>query len=200
MKLNITKIALFLMVVALFGAGALIADDDYDRDEEREHEDERGFFERWFGDDKRPSSSKAEQHFYVQGCGGCHFPYQPGLLPTASWEKIMVGLEDHFGDNAELSEEEAAPIKEFLFNNAADKVNRGLSNRVMASLGNDPAPLRITDTRYFRHEHDELPARMVEGNTEVGSLSNCDACHPYAMKGSFDEHQVRIPKYGQWDD
>jgi hypothetical protein len=200
MKQNIIKITLFLMIGLLFGVGVLVADDDYERDDEHEHDDDQGFFERWFGGDKQPNPDKAEQHFYVQGCGGCHFPYQPGLLPTGSWEKIMAGLEDHFGDNAELSEEEAAPIRKFLLDNAADKVNRGLSNRVMSSLGDDPAPLRITDTHYFRHEHDEIHGRMVTGNPEVGSFSNCDACHTYAMKGSFDEHQVRIPGYGRWDD
>ena len=43
-----------------------------------------------------------ESKLYGQECGSCHFPYQPGLLPAVSWERIMGGLEDHFGENAEL--------------------------------------------------------------------------------------------------
>jgi hypothetical protein len=187
-------IALLLAVAMLCGSGILLADDDHEHDG-----DERGFLDRWFGGPKRGGAA-AEQHFYVEGCGGCHFPYQPGFLPARSWEKIMNGLEDHFGENAELLDEEEVPIRNFLLENAAGEVNSGLSNKMMSALGDDPAPMRITDTRFFRHRHDEIPARMVTGNSNVGSFSNCDACHTRAMQGSFDEHQVRIPGYARWED
>ncbi len=26
---------------------------------------------------------------YLEECGACHFPYQPGLLPMRSWQKIL---------------------------------------------------------------------------------------------------------------
>ena len=39
---------------------------------------------------------------YQEECASCHMAYPPGLLPARSWEKIMAGLESHFGDNAEL--------------------------------------------------------------------------------------------------
>ena len=35
---------------------------------------------------------------YFDECGACHFAYQPGLLPTGSWEKIVARLDDHFGE------------------------------------------------------------------------------------------------------
>jgi len=37
---------------------------------------------------------------YRSECGDCHMPYPAGLLPAASWRRIMNGLEDHFGDHA----------------------------------------------------------------------------------------------------
>lgn len=194
MKKVMITATLVTLGVVLLGANTLYADDDHERDE-----DERGFIDRWFGKPKNGMDS-AQQHFYVQGCGGCHFPYQPGFLPARSWEKIMNGLEDHFGENAELLEEEVVPIRNFLLDNAAGRVNTGLSNKMMSALGSDPAPLRITDTRFFRHEHGEIPPRMVKGNSSVDSFSNCDTCHTRAMQGSFDEHQVRIPGYGRWED
>ena len=39
---------------------------------------------------------------YKEECGSCHMAYPPGLLPARSWTKVMSGLDNHFGDNAEL--------------------------------------------------------------------------------------------------
>ncbi len=191
MKQNIGLITTLLATMVLCGAGVTMAGDD-----DHEH---GGLFSRWFSG-APAGTEKIDQQFYVEGCGSCHFPYQPGFLPARSWEKIMSSLEDHFGESAELPQEEAEPILNYLRENAAGQVNRGFSNKIMATLGNNPAPLRITETRYFRHEHDELTSKMVEDNPDVGSFSNCDTCHTQAMQGSFNEHQVRIPGYGRWDD
>ncbi len=35
---------------------------------------------------------------FKQECGVCHFAYQPGLLPSGSWEKILSNLPSHFGE------------------------------------------------------------------------------------------------------
>ena len=61
-------------------------------------------------------------------------------------------------------------------------------------------PLRISETDYFRGQHHEIPAKMVVGNPDVGGFSRCEACHRGAEQGDFDEHGVRIPGYGRWDD
>ena len=62
------------------------------------------------------------------------------------------------------------------------------------------APLRITELPYFVRKHDEIPERMVSGNEDVGSFSNCNACNQRAESGDFDEDSVRFPGYGRWDD
>jgi hypothetical protein len=59
---------------------------------------------------------------------------------------------------------------------------------------------RITETSCFWHEHYEIPARFVQGNKDVGSFSNCQACHRSAETGVYNEHQVAIPGFGRWDD
>jgi hypothetical protein len=137
---------------------------------------------------------------YKEECGSCHMAYPPGLLPAISWEKVMAGLADHFGDSAELDTETHRSINQFLLENSADRSPYRRSQKISRSINYDNAPLRITDTPYFRHQHHEIPARMVNANPEVNSLSHCDACHTGALQGSFNEHDVRIPGYGHWDD
>ena len=137
---------------------------------------------------------------YQSECGSCHFAYQPGLLPARSWEKLMGGLADHFGDNAELDAADHQHLLNLLKENAADKSKHKRSRHIAASIKEDEAPLRISDTLYFKRKHDEVPMRFVTGNKEVGSFSNCAACHTRAASGSYDEHQVRIPGVGRWDD
>lgn len=137
---------------------------------------------------------------YVDECGDCHMAFPPGLLPARSWEKLMVGLDDHFGDNAELEPGTQTALTQYLLDNSADSSNYRRSRKVMRSLANSQPPLRITKVPYIQHEHDEIPARMVSDNTDVGSLSNCMACHQQADKGSFSERDINIPGYGSWDD
>jgi len=126
--------------------------------------------------------------------------YPPRLLPTASWEKIMAGLDDHFGDNAELDTEPRQAISAFLLENSRSQTAGG-RGRGFDSLGaTDNAPLRISETPHFVREHDRIPARMVKDNPKVLSFSNCNACHTRADQGSFSEHDVQIPGFGRWED
>lgn len=140
-----------------------------------------------------------ENTLYREECGSCHFPYQPGLLPTASWQAVMNTLDDHFGDNAALPVEKAEAIAAYLLANAADRSDYKRSGKIAASVEPGTAPRRITETRYFRAKHHELPADIAK-NPQIGSLSNCIACHTKADGGSYNEHEVRIPGRGRWED
>ena len=137
---------------------------------------------------------------YREECGSCHMAYSPGLLPANSWVKMMSALEDHFGDNAELDTETQRSITDLLVANSADRSNYRRARKFNRSIELNNAPLRISETPYFRHEHDEIPWRMVTDNSEVKSFSHCNACHTRAEQGSFNEHDIRIPGYGRWDD
>ena len=141
----------------------------------------------------------ANQH-YIEECGDCHMAYQPGLLPQRSWQQMMMGLEDHFGDNAELDSDLQQQLTDYLVSNAADNSDYKRSKGITRSLSVDEVPLRISETRYFLRKHDELPDKVVQQNPEVKSFSRCEVCHAEADKGSYNEHQVRIPGYGQWID
>jgi hypothetical protein len=112
----------------------------------------------------------------------------------------MVSLDEHFDENAELDEETQQQITQYLVENAADQANYKRSKAMMRSLSNNETPLRISETRYFVRKHDELPRRVVKDNPDVKSFSRCEVCHTKADKGSYNEHQVRIPGYGRWED
>jgi hypothetical protein len=130
----------------------------------------------------------------------CYFPYQPGFLPEASWRLLMSGLEDHFGENAELTDEDHEFILNYLRINAAAASDREISRKVLWSIRTAPVPLRITETGFFQHEHDEIPPQVLRNNGENISFSNCDACHGRALQGSYAEDEIDIPGCGRWDD
>ncbi|GAB1232738.1 diheme cytochrome c [Ferrigenium sp. UT5] len=138
---------------------------------------------------------------YQEECGSCHFAYQPGLLPSPSWEKLLndKALSDHFGENAQLDADTLATIRAFALENAADKSYYKRARKIAVATENE-APLRITEVRYIKRKHHEIPEKMIKGNKDVKSLSYCDACHTRAKDGVFDEDTVRIPNYPDWDD
>jgi len=135
---------------------------------------------------------------YVEECGACHFAYPPGLLPARSWEKLLSNLSNHFGENAELNTDLTQSLSAYLTANGADKVRNRLSKRIARSVAHT-TPLRITDTRFFKREHLELPQGWVKDNPKVHSYSNCQVCHSRAAQGSFDEQEIDIPGHGKWD-
>ncbi|MGD8567918.1 MAG: diheme cytochrome c [Gammaproteobacteria bacterium] len=163
-----------------------------------------------FGDDddeggnsfwkRQPGVAPVTNTLYKEECGGCHFAYQPGLLPEQSWQKIMNELDNHFGDNAELGADTHRKILAYLVNNSAEKSNNRRSRKIVRSLRGTSVPVRITQLRYFKHKHNEIPKRLITNNDKVRSLSQCDACHQNVASGSFSESQIRIPGFGRWDD
>jgi len=177
------------MSVLILAVGCGIAVGEYEDDDEG-----RAL---WQG---QPEIAPVTNQQYSTECGSCHFAYQPGLLPEQSWKKIMSGLADHFGDNAELSPAVNQSILNYLVNNSADKVDYRRSRRIMRSIPQGTVPARITEIPYIRREHSEIPARMISGNAKVTSLSHCDACHQKVQAGFFNERHIRIPGYGKWDD
>ena len=137
---------------------------------------------------------------YAEECGSCHYAYPPGLLPEASWRKLFApeALPDHFGENIEMKESARAELLDYAARNAADHSLAKRSRKIVASLGDSPAPLRITEVTYIRRKHQRIPADQIKGNPKVKSLAMCDSCHTQAAKGDLDDHTVVIPGYGRW--
>lgn len=120
---------------------------------------------------------------YAQECGACHVPYPPGLLPKASWQRLMHDLPNHFGSDASV---DAATLKEL---DAWLAANAGGGRRAAEAPPQD----RITRSQWFIREHREV-APAVWKSPLVKSPANCAACHTQAARGDFDEDTVRIPR------
>ena len=116
-------------------------------------------------------------------CGSCHIAYSPQLLPAPSWRRIMSQLGQHFGTDATVDAAAAAEIGAYL------ERYSGSARRTTLS----PDSLRITETRWFLHEHAEVPAAVWK-LPAVKSPVNCTACHMNAEQGDFRERNIRIPR------
>jgi hypothetical protein len=84
--------------------------------------------------------------------------------------------------------------------NSAGRAPGAYSERTWRAARGRPPLLRITESDYFRGQHYEIPAKMVTGNPEVKSFSRCEVCHSRADRGVFNEHEVRRPGYGRFND
>ena len=129
---------------------------------------------------------------YKESCGACHFNYQPELLPSRSWKKILVQLEDHFGQSFELDQEAQKEVLGYLEGNAAERSPSKRAVRIMRSVGSG-TPVRITEVPYIKDKHRKISATILE-RPSIGSLSNCTACHKRAEEGNYDDHSVLIPE------
>lgn len=138
--------------------------------------------------------------FYEKECGSCHFTYQPGLLPGRSWKKVIKNLENHFDTDASLEPGDNKKILRYLVDNSAEKFsNYKRSRKINNSIYRDETPIAVTDTRYFIKKHRDIRKKLIT-QKEVGSLSNCMACHTTADRGSYSERDINIPNYGKWND
>jgi len=121
----------------------------------------------------------------IKECGACHMVFQPQMLPAKSWSKIVDGLASHFGEDASLDADTARQIKAYLVKEAADAGWWG--GKFMRGLSKTSAPLRITETPYWVHEHNEEVPQRAWSDPKVKSKANCLACHSRADKGNYDD-------------
>jgi hypothetical protein len=129
---------------------------------------------------------------YREECGACHFVYQPSLLPSGSWAKIVAGLPSHFGEEVSLNQKSKNIIDEYLRENAAENSSAKRARKILKSLKGQ-TPLRITETPYIQEKHHDLDANIFSRKS-IGSFSNCVACHTKGDQGNYDDDFVKIPK------
>jgi len=123
---------------------------------------------------------------YQQECAACHLAYPPGLLPAASWQRLMANLPKHFGTDASVDPATLKQLSDWLAANAG----------TFKKVARQPAPPpedRITRAAWFVREHDEVSAATWK-LPAVKSAANCAACHTRADQGDFSEHAIRIPR------
>jgi len=158
-------------------------DDDHDDGYEETHHNKKGK-PTWFVF-RKVDVKPVTNELYRKECGSCHFAYQPGLLPSDSWKRIMAGLSDHFGDNAFLDQETKTALTAYLIENAAEFCECRKSYKILRSLRGD-TPLRITEVPYISKEHREVSSRSLK-KRNLTSFANCEACHREASSGLYDD-------------
>jgi len=132
---------------------------------------------------------------YTQECGSCHIAYPPGLLPARSWQRLMTGLDAHFGSDASIDAAATQQLSQWLQAHAATSRKRRA----------EPPQDRITRADWFARKHRRVD-RAVWAHPSVKSAANCAACHPGAERGDFDDDDLRTPPgldaslTGRWHD
>ncbi|HFB98604.1 MAG TPA: hypothetical protein ENJ62_05645 [Bryobacterales bacterium] len=126
---------------------------------------------------------------YLNNCGDCHHAHHPSLRTADMWERIVRGLEDHYGEDATVGGRTAEEILAFLKANSAERFDTEAAVR----LGREETPdLRISSAPWWKKRHEEIP-KAVFSSAAVGSSANCNACHRDAQTGRFDDARIRMP-------
>ncbi|MBK1730966.1 diheme cytochrome c [Thiococcus pfennigii] len=190
---NRRGILFWLGLVSLGAVGVAASDGDGDRNGTRSG---------WLT--SRADVAPVTNATYGEECGSCHLAYQPGLLPAQAWTQVMdpAALADHYGDDASLTETLRAEIAGYLLAQAADQASAPRSRAFAVGFDAHAGTglPRITERRYFERKHDDVPASLVTSNPDVGSFSQCNACHRGAAKGVYNDSRIDIPGYGRWED
>ncbi len=120
---------------------------------------------------------------YTQECASCHTAYPPGMLPARSWQRLMNGLDRHYGTDASLDAATVQRIGAWL------QANAGTYKRVREQPPED----RITRSAWFERKHRKVAA-SVWRLASVKSAANCGACHTRADEGDFDDDDLKYPE------
>ncbi len=119
---------------------------------------------------------------YTQECASCHTGYPPAMLPARSWQRVMSGLDKHYGTDASVDPEPAKAIGSWL------QVHAGTYRRVRE----EPPQDRITRSAWFERKHRKIDT-AVWRHGAVKSPANCATCHVGADQGHFDDDDLRFP-------
>lgn len=136
--------------------------------------------------DDAPSTRVPLLPTYRQECAACHLAYPPGLLPAASWRRLMADLPRHFGTDASVDAATLQQLSGWL------EANAGTYKQVARNPAPPPQD-RISQAAWFVREHRELPP-ATWARPAIKSATHCAACHSRAEQGEFRERDIRIPR------
>ncbi len=127
-------------------------------------------------------------------CAECHVLFRPQMLPKKSWEVIMDGLSDHFGEDASLDGEILKEVRDYHVAHASDVENHRRARKFLAGVDLNNPPLKVTDTPRFIIKHKGIPDAAY-AHKAVKSKARCDACHLGTKDGDFGDDNVQVPGY-----
>jgi len=139
-------------------------------------------------DNTTPAVFETNQ-IYNEECGACHLAYPPGLLPAKSWQRLLKGLEDHFGENAELDSSTMAHLAQYLRRNSLENESSPRISKLKKNMPASP-PIRITELPQFHQEHESTVRQLGNIELPVGFFSPCEDCHKEGASGIFDKEKI----------
>lgn len=119
---------------------------------------------------------------YTAECAACHTAYPPGMLPAPSWQRIMKGLDQHYGSDASLDAKTVSEISQWL------QTHPGTYKRVAEAPPQD----RLTRSAWFERKHRKIEAAVWQ-LPSVKSPAHCAACHTGTEQGFFDDDHLQRP-------
>ncbi|WP_419771045.1 MAG: cytochrome C [Candidatus Marinarcus sp.] len=101
----------------------------------------------------------------------------------------MSDLENHFGDDASLTEADNKNILDFLVQNSAEKSTQEASVYMLDSIG-DNNIIAMTQTTFWKHQHENIPKTLFK-HDKIKSKANCKACHSDVEKGLIEDDKIK---------
>ena len=122
---------------------------------------------------------------YAKECGACHMPFPAQYLPKRSWDRILGGLDQHFGENAALPPKALVSVKAYLENHAGDVGSP--PSRAMHGVAPGVTPIRITEMPFWVSIHSRPRIEAEMQRRKIKSKSNCSACHKTNADGMIGD-------------
>ena len=137
----------------------------------------------------KSNNYEQQNELFVSECASCHTLYPPNILPRKSWVKLMSDLENHFGDDASLDDEDNSSILSFLLENSAETSTMEASKKILDSIGNKDI-IAISQTSFWEKRHKEIDSSVFKNN-KIKSKANCKACHTDIEKGLIEDENIK---------
>jgi len=134
----------------------------------------------------------ATSGLWQEECSDCHLAYHPSLLPARSWTALLDAQQNHFGEDLSLEADTFNTLKRYAQSNSAEQGATEPARKIMARMPDSATPLRITETRYWKHKHNEISA-SVWAQSNVNGKAQCESCHQDALQGWFEDSAMEIP-------
>lgn len=131
------------------------------------------------------SAGNALDPTYQKECGACHTPFPAQFLPKRSWDRLITGLDKHFGEDATLPPKSLSAVKTYLESHAADSAMG--APRAMRDVPANATPLRITEMPFWTRIHARQIERHAFAAPKIKSAANCTACHRGAVNGVYED-------------
>ncbi len=129
---------------------------------------------------------------WQEECGGCHMAYHPSLLTERSWNKLLQQQHQHFGEDLYLDEATQKQLSHYATANSAEQGETEPARKIVSWSKPSLTPLRITETRYWQHKHEEIDPEVWK-QSNVNGKTQCDSCHSDAKQGWFEDSKMSVP-------